>query len=144
MKTVFKIITLLVILISFYLLVPAFAAFQSITMDPDGWMGGVSPEATMVWFAIIVLGFGFLAIVSFLALLGWLFGSSKRSAGLWLFKLPGILGIILSLFLGVALYLWGIDWQRHIYVVFFILVPFVIYTLFGNYIRKVNPKKNKV
>ncbi|WP_420602852.1 hypothetical protein [Flagellimonas sp.] len=141
MRIFLKILTLLTILASFYLLVPAFAAFKSITTDPEGWMGGVSAETTMVWFAIIILGFGFLGFTSFLALMGWLFGNTKRIAAFWLFKLPGILGIVLSSFLALALYLWSIDWGRHIFVIALLIIPFIIYTLFGNHIRKSNPKK---
>ncbi len=141
MKSILKILTLLAIIASFYVLIPAFAAFKSITSDPEGWMGGVSAESTLVWFALIILGFGFLAFTSILALLGWIFGSTKRVAGFWLFKLPGIFGIILCIFLAIAMYFWDIDWRHHIYIVAFLLIPFIIYTLFGSYIRKINPKK---
>lgn len=143
MKVVLKVVVLLTILASFYILIPAFSAFKSITTDPEGWMGGISAESTLVWFAIIILGFGFLAFSNLLALIGWLFGSNSRVAGFWLFKLPGILGIILCSLLAVALYLWDIDWQGHFFVLLLILIPFAVFTLFGNHIRKYNPKISK-
>lgn len=143
MRTLLKILTLLSILSSFYMVIPAYVAFQSITKDPEGWMGGLSPETTIIWFAIIVLGFGFLTFVSVLALFGWLFGSNKRAAGFWLFKLPGILGIALTALLAITVFLWDIDWQNHLYITLLLFVPFLIYTIYGSYIRRTIPKKTK-
>lgn len=141
MKPILRILTPLAILGSLYLMLPAFTAFKSITGDVEAWMGGVSTETTMVWFATIFLGYGFLLLATLLALLGWLFASSKRVGAFWLLKLPGLLGIILCALLFVAFYLWDIDWDRHIRVVAFLMVPFLIYALYGHGIRKAHPKK---
>ena len=141
MKTLLRIFTLLVILGSLYCMLPAFFAFKSITDDPEGWMGGVNPEATMVWFALIFLGFGYLAFATFLAMLGWLFGQSKRKAAFWLLKLPGILGMVLCVFLLFIFYQWDIDWAKHSFVFAFLIIPFGVYALYGHHIRKLHPKK---
>ncbi|MDC6387887.1 hypothetical protein PP182_04305 [Maribacter sp. PR1] len=141
MKLALRIILIFTLFASIYLMLPAIAAFNSITSDPEGWMGGISAEATMVWFAVILLGFGFLGFVTILALIGAIFGRSNRKSAFWLFKLPGILGIILSLLLFIVFYLWDIEWSKHSRVFIFLTIPFLIYAIYGHYIRKSNPKK---
>lgn len=140
MKKVLRFITFIVILASLYALIPAYYAFKSITEDPEAWMGGISAETTIVWFALIFLGFGYLAFATLLALMGCLFGHSKRKAAFWLLKLPGILGVLLCVLLFTAFYLWDIDWISHVKVVVVLFLPFLIYFFYGNTIRKSHPK----
>jgi hypothetical protein len=139
-----KILTFFCVIISLLSMIPAFMAFNSITNDPEGWMGGVSMETTLVWFALLFLGFGFLVIETFLAILGILFATKKRIGAFWLLKFPGSIGIILSVILLIIMIVYDIDWQNHLFVLLFIIIPSIFYFSYGNSIRKLFPKKLKV
>lgn len=141
---ILKIIVFVTIIISGLSMIPALTAFETITTSPEEWMGGVSPESTLVWFAVIFLGFGFLAFETLLALVGFIFSQKKRLGAFWLFKLPGILGIILSVFLAFLIIGFEIDWKNHLFVILYILLPSLIFAIFGNTIRKLNPKKRNL
>lgn len=137
---ILKIVVFLAILFSALSIIPAHSAFNTITTKPDEWMGGVSTESTIAWFVVIVLGFGFLFLESFLALMGFLFSQKKRRGAFWLFKLPGMFGIVISLLLAALMIGIDFDWKNNLFVCLYIFVPSLIYWLFGNQIRKYFPK----
>lgn len=141
-QLILKIIVIITILLSSYTILPSYAAFNSITKKPDEWMGGINTETTIVWFAIIILGFGYLFLETFLALLGFIFSQKRRLGAFWLLKFPGFLGVLLTLLLTGLILLFDIDWQKHIYIITFILLPSIVYWVYGNNIRKNNPKIN--
>jgi hypothetical protein len=138
---ILKILVVITIIFSAISIVPAYLTFGLITKTPDEWMGGVSPETTMVWFVIIALGFGYLLIQTVFAVFAVLFSQKGRRGAFWLLKLPAVLGIILTLLLSVLIFAFDIDAQKHIFVVLYFTIPSIVYFTFGNSIRRLNPKK---
>lgn len=143
MKIVVRIFLLLAIAVSITFLPSALSAFYSITEDPAGWQGGVSEISTLVWFAIIVLGYGFLALQTFLALMGIFFGFGNRIAAFWLLLFPGMFGIILGLVWLVLLMLFDAEWPNSWMVAAILLVPPFVAWLSGRFVRKKIKRKNK-
>ena len=82
MKIVFRIILIIGILVSITYLPAALNGFYSITEEPEGWQGGVDGKSTLIWFVIIILGYGYLLFQTVLALFGLLFGFGKRKNSL--------------------------------------------------------------
>lgn len=136
MKIVVRIILLLAIAVSITFLPAALSAFYSISGDPAGWQGGVSEINTLVWFAIIILGYGFLALQTFLALLGIFFGFGNRVATFWLLLFPGMFGIVLGLVWLVLLILFDAEWPGSWMVAAILLVPPFVAWLGGRFVRK--------
>lgn len=137
---ILRILVVITIIFSAISMIPAYLTFDFITKTPDEWMGGVSPETTMVWFVLITLGFGYLLIQTVFAVFAFVFSQKGRRGGFWLLKLPAILGIILTLLLSALILVFDIDPQSHIYIALFFAIPSIVYFIFGNSIRKRNPK----
>jgi hypothetical protein len=135
MKTFFRVIVLLTILLSISYLPSAFHAFNSITKDPEGWQGGVNENSTLAWFVIIVIGYGYLSIQTLLAVFGLFFGFKKRKAAFWLLMLPGIIGLVLGLTWLILLALYDLEWPSSWFVAFILLFPPFIAFISGTYVR---------
>jgi hypothetical protein len=136
MKTIFKIILAIGILLSISYLPSAFNALHTITDDPGGWQGGVDNNSTIAWFAIIIIGYGYLSIQTLLAIFGWLFGFKRRKAAFWLLKLPGLFGLILGLLWLVVLIMFDAEWPSSWFVAFILIVPPTTAFTTGMFIRR--------
>jgi len=136
MKIIIRLFLLTAIAVSIIYLPAALSAFYSITEDPLGWQGGVDEKSTLVWFVITVLGYGFLAFQTFLALLGFLFGFGNRVAAFWLLLFPGMFGFILGLIWMVLLLLFDAEWPASWMVAALLIIPPFIAWLSGRFIRK--------
>ena len=143
MKIIVRLLLLAAIAVSIIYLPAALSAFYSITADPAGWQGGVSEISTLVWFAIIILGYGFLALQTFLALLGILFGFGNRVAAFWLLLFPGMFGFVLGLVWLVLLMLFDAEWPDSWTVAAILLLPTFVAWLSGRFVRKKIKRKNK-
>jgi hypothetical protein len=135
MKTFFKIILILGLLLSIIYLPSALNALFSITDDPAGWQGGIDGNSTIAWFAIISVGYGYLSLQTLLAVFGLMFGFQKRKAAFWLLLLPGIFGIILGLIWLLLLISFDAEWPSSWFVAFVLIVPPAIAFSTGTFIR---------
>ena len=135
MKILFKIILVFGILLSISYLPSAFNAFHTITENPEGWQGGVDETSTLIWFGIIIIGYGFLTLQTVLAVFGFIFGFKKRIAAFWFLTLPGIFGIVLGLLWLFLLMKFDIEWPSSWFVAFILLFPPTAAFASGKYIR---------
>jgi hypothetical protein len=135
MKVLFRILLLYAVLLSISYLPAALNAFYTITDDPEGWQGGIDNDSTMVWFAIIVIGYGYLAFQTLLALFGLLFAFKRRLGALWLLVLPGIIGVLFGLVWLYLLMNYDIEWPSSWFVAVVLLVPPFIAFISGIVVR---------
>ncbi len=138
---ILKIIVIITIIFSAFSMIPAYDAFNLITTKPDVWMGGLNPETTIVWLVIVTLGFGYLLLQTVFAVFAFIFSQKGRRGAFWLLKTPAVLGIIFTVLLAVLILAFDIDPERHVYIVLYFAIPSVVYFIFGNSIRRRNPKK---
>ena len=143
MKIIVRILLLAAIALSISFLPSALSAFYSISGDPAGWQGGIDEKSTLVWFVIITLGYGFLAVQTFLALLGILFGFGNRIAAFWLLLFPGMVGFILGLIWLILLMLFDAEWPNSWMVAVILLLPPFVAWLSGRFIRKLVKRKGR-
>lgn len=135
MKAIFRIILVFGILLSISYLPSALNAFHTITDDPGGWQGGVDGNSTIIWFAIILIGYGYLSIQTILALFGLIFGFKRRKAAFWLLQLPGLFGVILGLLWLFLLIMFDAEWPSSWFVAFILIVPPATAFATGKFIR---------
>lgn len=143
-NTILNILVIVAIIFSIVMMFSVYPAFMSITSNPEGWMGGVDFNMTIVWFVLLFFGFGFLLIQTILAIFGVLLARKKRRGAFFLFKLPGIIGLIIATIITVCFVLYVIDWEKQAFILLYLIVPMVIYFIYGNSIRKRIPKRIKV
>ncbi len=136
MKALFRIILLISILLGISYLPAAVNAFFTITDDPGGWQGGVNTHSTIAWFAIIVIGYGYLSIQILLALFGLVFGFKRRKGAFWLLQLPGLFGVILGLLWLFLLIMFDAEWPSSWFVAFILFFPPLIAFATGLLIRR--------
>lgn len=140
MKILFRILLLLAILLSIRFLPSAFTAFLTITSEPESWQGGVDGDSTIIWFAIIIVGYGYLSMQTLLAIFGLLFGFNGRKAAFWLLVLPGIFGFLLGLLWLVLLMIYDIEWPDSWFVAVVLVVPPFV-ALFSGIVSRVRTLK---
>jgi hypothetical protein len=142
-KTILNILIIVAIIESLVVMLPAYNAFISITSKPDEWMGGVDSNMTILWFVIIFFGFGFLLVQTVLAIFGVLFAREKRRGAFFLFKLPAIIGLIIAIIITICFVMYVLEWQKQGFVLLYLILPMVMYLIYGNSIRKRIPKRTK-
>ncbi len=144
MKNLLKIVLILTIVLNAFYFIPAFNVFTSITQYPEEWQAGIDMNSTITWFVVITVGYGYLFLQTFLALLGLLFGFNRRKAAYWLLLLPGFIGIVLSL-IWLALFIkFDVEWPSSWQVVTVLIISPVISYFIGRLIRKkIIPKAQK-
>ena len=145
MKIFLRIILILSIGLNFFYFIPAIDVFISITQYPEEWQAGVDMNSTIAWFIVITIGYGYLFLQTFLALLGLLFGFNRRRAAYWLLLLPGFIGIVLSILWLVLFINFDVEWPSSWQVVTVLIISPVISYFVGRLIRKkVIPKNAKI
>ena len=93
-------------------------------------------NSTIVWFATITLGYGYLYILSILAIFGLTIGFKSRKAAFRLLVGPGFTGILLAVIWLVLFILFDAEWPASWQVV---AIPFVTPTIAyisGRFVRK--------
>ncbi len=144
MKNFLRIILLLSIIINIFYFVPAFNVFSSITKYPEEWQAGVDMNSTITWFVVITIGYSYLFLQTFLAVMGSIFGFERRKAAYWLLLLPGFIGLILSLIWFILFIKFDIEWPASWQVVAVLAISPLIGYFTGRFIRKrVVPKPQK-
>lgn len=144
MKNFLRIILLLSIIINIFYFVPAFNVFSSITKYPEEWQAGVDMNSTITWFVVITIGYSYLFLQTFLAVLGSIFAFKRRKAAYWLLLLPGFIGLTLSLIWFILFIKFDIEWPASWQVVTVLAISPLIGYFTGRYIRKrVVPKLQK-
>lgn len=144
MKNFLRIILILSIGLNLFYFIPAFDVFTSITQYPEEWQAGVDMNSTITWFIVITIGYGYLFLQTFLALLGLLFGFKRRKAAYWLLLLPGFIGIVLSLIWLVLFIKFDVEWPSSWQVVTVLIISPIISYFVGRLIRKkIIPKTPK-
>lgn len=136
MKSFLKIILILAVIINILYFFPAFNVFASITQYPGEWQAGIDTNSTIVWFVVIVMGYGYLYLQSFLALLGLLFGFKSRKAAYWLLLLPGFIGILLAIIWLVLFIMFDAEWPASWQVVSILFISPIVAYFTGRFIRK--------
>ena len=94
MNRKYRIILGIGVFLTIFFLAPALSIFQSITSEPMSFQAGISTESTIVWFAVIVLGYGYLVFQNILAIFAIIFIKKSRRAAFWLLSFPGFIGIL--------------------------------------------------
>lgn len=136
MKIFIRLLLLIGILISIVYAPSALVAFDSITSDPEGWQGGLDHQSTLIWFVIIVIGYGYLFFQTILAIFGFLFAFKRRKGAFWFLIVPGMTGIIFGILWTVLLVLFDLEWPNSWPTVMILLAcPFLSY-LSGLLLRK--------
>lgn len=136
MKLSYKIALIIGILISITYAGPALSVFHSITSDPTGWQLGISISSTIVWFATVTLGYGYLLLQNILAFFGLFFAAKSKRKAFWLLVAPGFVGILLgTLWLGLFIAYeveWPASWPLPTIMIIVPLAAFII----GKRLRK--------
>jgi len=136
MKLSYKIALFISILLSIAYFAPAWGVFQSITNDPTGWQAGIDVNSTIVWFAVVTIGYGFLLLQTVLALFALLFSIKSKRPAFWLLLLPGILGILLGL-IGLGLFAkYDAEWPASWPLIAVLIVPPSTAFVVGKLIRR--------
>jgi hypothetical protein len=123
MKIIFRILIIAAIVLNIIYMAPALTVFNSITAYPSEWQAGIDVNSTIVWFVVITLGYGYLCILSLLAIFGIFFGFSRRKGAFWFLVLPGMTGIVLAIIWLVLFIIFDAEWPTSWPV---IAIPFVL------------------
>jgi hypothetical protein len=123
MKIIFRILIIAAIVMNIIYLAPALTVFHSITAYPSEWQAGIDVNSTIVWFVVITLGYGYLCILSLLAIFGIFFGFGRRKGAFRFLVLPGMTGIVLAIIWLVLFILFDAEWPTSWPV---IAIPFVL------------------
>ena len=141
MKTVNTLLLVLAILAGVYFSITSYVIVRSISDAPETWMGGASSEATLLWVASGLLGGGFLALATLLAIFGLIWGRNNRRAAFWLLKVPGVVAFIFALLVFAGLIALMPDWLKVIAYPLGLAIPTLLFWMAGTVYRKLNPRQ---